>query len=175
MEPVDPAIFREAMSRFASGVAVVTARQGQERFGLTASSFVSVSMDPPLVLVCVARTLQAHTIIAAERAFAVNILGAHQLDVALRFAGLKPELSDRFEGLAWTTGVTGAPLLEGSIASLDCRLHGSHPGGDHTIFVGEVVGATLTSHREPLLYHSRGWHRPEALGSAGRADDVPET
>ena len=163
------------MSRFASGVAVVTARQGQERVGLTASSFVSVSMDPPLVLVCVAKTLPAQTIIEVERAFAVNILGAHQLDVALRFAGLKPELPDRFEGLAWTDGVTGSPLLEGSIASLDCRLHASHPGGDHTIFVGEVVGTRIGSDREPLLYHSRGWHRPEALRSAGRADDVSGT
>jgi flavin reductase (DIM6/NTAB) family NADH-FMN oxidoreductase RutF len=132
-------------------------------------------MDPPLALVCVAKTLPAHTIISAERAFAVNILGAHQLEVALRFAGLKPELPDRFEGLAWTAGVTGAPLLDGSIASLDCRLHASHPGGDHTIFVGEVVGATMGNDREPLLYHSRGWHRPEALPSAGRADDVTRT
>lgn len=162
------------MSRFASGVAVVTARRGHERFGLTASSFASVSLDPPLVLVCVARTLPAHAAIAAERAFAVNILGAHQLDVALRFAGLKPELTDRFEGLAWTEGVTGAPLLDGSIASLDCRVHASHPGGDHTIFVGEVAGAAIGSDGEPLLYHSRGWHRPEALRSAGRADDVTE-
>jgi flavin reductase (DIM6/NTAB) family NADH-FMN oxidoreductase RutF len=160
------------MSRFASGVTVVTARQGEERVGLTASSFVSVSLDPPLVLVCVSRTLQAHAIIEAERAFAINILGAHQLDVALRFAGLKPELTDRFEGLAWTAGVTGAPLLKDSIASLDCRLHASHPGGDHTIFVGEVVGAAVSKTGEPLVYHSRGWHRPEALASAGRADDT---
>jgi len=172
VEPFDPALFREAMSRFASGVTVVTARRGEERVGLTASSFASVSLDPPLVLVCVSRTIQAHGIIEAERAFAVNVLGSHQLDVALRFGGLKPEQTDRFEGLAWTAAVTGAPILTDSIASLDCRLHASHPGGDHTIFVGEVVGAAIATTGEPLVYHSRAWHRPEALSSAGRAEDT---
>ena len=172
MEPVDPTLFREAMSRFASGVTVVTARRGEERVGLTASAFASVSLDPPLVLVCVSRALQAHAVIEAERAFAVNILASHQLEVAQRFGGLKPELTDRFEGLAWTVAVTGAPILTDSIASLDCRLHASHPGGDHTIFVGEVVCAAVSNTGEPLVYHRRAWHRPEALASAGRADDT---
>jgi len=103
VDPVDLRLFREAMSRFASGVTVVTARRGEERVGLTASSFVSVSMEPPLILVCVAKALQAHEVIESAGAFAVNILGARQLDVALRFAGLKPGLLDRFEGLPWTS------------------------------------------------------------------------
>jgi flavin reductase (DIM6/NTAB) family NADH-FMN oxidoreductase RutF len=151
------------MSRFASGVTVVTTRRGDERFGLTASSFVSVSVDPPLVLVCVARTASAHSVIEESRVFAVNILGVHQLDAGLRFAGLKPEITDRFEGLTWASGATGSPLLVDAIASLDCRLHASHPGGDHTIFVGEVVHAVLPRNEAPLLYHQRLWHRPEAL------------
>lgn len=159
------------MSRFASGVAVVTARRGHERFGLTASSFVSVSLHPPLVLVCVAKALQANTVIEESGAFAVNILGVHQLEVGLRFAGLRPELIDRFEGLDWTSGVTGAPLLKDSIASLDCRLHASHPGGDHTIFVGAVLHAVISKDETPLLYHRRLWHRPEALPSPGPSDD----
>jgi flavin reductase (DIM6/NTAB) family NADH-FMN oxidoreductase RutF len=175
VDPVDPRLFREAMSRFASGVTVVTARRGEERVGLTASSFASVSLDPPLVLVCVARSLQAHTIIEESRAFGVNILGVHQLEAALRFAGLKPETTDRFGGLDWTSGVTGSPLLGDSIASLDCRLHATHPGGDHTIFVGEVAHALISRTEAPLLYHQRLWHRPEALPSPDAPEDVPRT
>ncbi len=172
MEPVDPTLFREALSRFASGVTVVTARRGHERFGLTASSFVSVSLDPPLVLACVAKGLHAHAVIEESGAFAVNILGVHQLDVALRFAGLKPEFADRFDGLEWSTAVTGSPLLEGSLAALDCRLHASHPAGDHTIYVGEVLHAVIWRDDAPLLYHRRHWHRPEALPAPGPGDDA---
>jgi flavin reductase (DIM6/NTAB) family NADH-FMN oxidoreductase RutF len=169
---VDPNLFREAMSRFASGVTVVTARSGEERFGLTASSFVSVSMDPPLVLVCVANILHTHVVIEETGAFAVNILGIHQLEAGLRFAGLKPEFSNRFEGFEWTSAVTGSPLLKDSIASLDCRLQAAHPGGDHTIFVGEVLHAVISKDEVPLLYHRRLWHRPEVLPSPGPTDDV---
>jgi flavin reductase (DIM6/NTAB) family NADH-FMN oxidoreductase RutF len=172
VEPVDPALFREAMSRFASGVTVVTARQGHARFGLTASSFVSVSLDPPLVLVCVSRDLLAHPVIEESGAFAVNILGVHQLEAALRFAGLRPAVPDRFEGLDWTSGVTGSPLLKGSVASLDCRLHASHPGGDHTIYVGEVLTAVISSDEPPLLYHRRLWHRPATLPQAAPPEDA---
>lgn len=158
------------MSRFASGVTVVTARNGADRVGLTASSFASVSMEPPLVLVCVTRTLHAHAVIEAAGAFAVNVLGVNQLDAALRFAGLKPELPDRFEGLGWTDGATGSPLLQGCLASFECRLHAAHEGGDHTIFVGQVVQATAMD-GEPLVYHNRLWHRPEALTSQAPPDE----
>lgn len=175
MDPVDPRFFREAMSRFASGVTVVTTRRGDDRFGLTASSFTSVSVDPPLVLVCVAMSLRAHAVIEESGAFAVNILGVHQLDAALRFAGLKPEFVDRFFGLAWSSGVTGSPLLEGSIASLDCRLHASHPGGDHTIYVGEVLHAAISKDEAPLLYHRRVWHRPEALSQGAPPTEARES
>ena len=163
METVDPAFFREAMSRLASGVTVVTARRGDERFGLTASSFVSVSVEPPLVLVCVSRTLQAHDAIVDSGAFAVNILGVHQLEVGRRFAGLTPETGDRFSGLACAARMTGAPLLTDSLASLDCRLHAAHPGGDHTIFVGAVVDVLLSRDEPPLLYHNRLWRRSETI------------
>ena len=162
---LEPNPFREAMSRFASGVTVVTANRGEERFGITASSFTGVSMEPPLVLVCIARTLHTHSAIEQSRAFAVNILGVHQLGVAQRFAGLTPETGDRFAGLAWSAGLTGAPLLDGSIAALDCRLHASHDGGDHTIFVGSVVEVRMADDEAPLLYHNRLWRRSETLES----------
>lgn len=165
MTAPDPDAFREAMSRFASGVTVVTARRGDERLGITASSFTGVSMKPPLVLVCIARALHTHAAIAESRAFAVNILGVHQLEVARRFAGLTPETGDRFAGLAWSDGLSGAPLLDGSIATLECRLHASHDGGDHTIFVGAVVDARVSGEKAPLLYHDRLWRRSETLES----------
>lgn len=163
MERVDPDLFREAMSRFATGVTVVTATSRGERFGITASSFVSVSADPPLVLACLARVLHTHAAIEESRAFAVNILGVHQVMVGRRFAGLTPEAADRFVGLPCSTSVTGSPLLDESLASFDCRLYGSHDGGDHTIFVGEVVDARIHSDEAPLLYHNRLWRRSEVL------------
>lgn len=163
MTALDPNIFREAMSRFASGVTVVTAKRAAERFGITASSFVSVSAEPPLVLVCMARGLLTHAAIEHTGSFAVNILGIHQLEVGRRFAGLTPETGDRFTGLSWSTGVTGAPLLDDSLASLDCRLHATHDGGDHTIFVGEVLEARVSGGEAPLLYHNRLWRRSEIL------------
>jgi flavin reductase (DIM6/NTAB) family NADH-FMN oxidoreductase RutF len=163
--PLDPILFRQAMSRLASGVTVVTTARGTERFGLTASSFVSVSLDPPLVLVCVARALQAHRVIEESGVFAVNLLSIRQLETGLRFAGLKRDPADRFEGVESVHGVTGAPLLVDSIASLDCRLHAAHEGGDHGIFVGEVVQVVLGRDEPPLLYHERLWAKLEALPS----------
>lgn len=163
MSALEPNPFREAMSRFASGVTVVTANRGDERFGITASSFTGVSMEPPLVLVCIARNLLTHTAIEQSRAFAVNILGVHQLEVGQRFAGLTPETGDRFAGLAWSAGLTGAPLLDESLAALDCRLHASHDGGDHTIFVGSVAEVRMAGAEAPLLYHNRLWRRSETL------------
>lgn len=163
MNTLEPNVFLDAMSRFASGVTVVTAKRAGERFGITASSFTSVSMEPSLVLVCIARTLHTHAAIESSGAFAVNILGVHQLEVGQRFAGRTPETGDRFAGLAWSAGLTGAPLLDGSLASLDCRLRDRHDGGDHTIFVGEVVEARVTGDEAPLLYHNRLWRRSETL------------
>jgi flavin reductase (DIM6/NTAB) family NADH-FMN oxidoreductase RutF len=151
------------MARFASGVTVVTAVRDGKRFGITASSFVSVSVDPPLVLVCISRGLLTHAAIEHARAFAVNILGIRQVETGRRFAGLTPETEDRFAGLAWSEGVTGAPLLDDSLASLECRLHACHEGGDHTIFVGEVLDARISADEPPLLYQNRLWRRAEAL------------
>ncbi len=161
------------MSRFASGVTVVTAARGDQRFGMTVSSFVSVSIEPPLVLVCIAKNLQTHAAIEETRAFAVNILGIHQLDLALRFAGMKPELSHRFVGLSCSTGLTGAPLIDDSIASLDCRLQAIHDGGDHAIFVGEVVAAHISRDEPALLYHNRLWQRAVTIEPPTAPRELP--
>jgi flavin reductase (DIM6/NTAB) family NADH-FMN oxidoreductase RutF len=164
--PVDNQAFKQAMAQFAAGVTVVTTAGRGRPFGLTASSFTSVSLDPPLVLVCVQTQLQAHHAIRQNRVFAVNLLGAHQLDYGMRFAGMHKDVRDRFAGTAWQTGVTGSPLLPDCLAWFDCKLWNVYPGGDHSIFVGEVLELGMTSNDEhPLLYHNRLWRRTEPIES----------
>ncbi len=154
---VDADAFRAVMSRWPSGVTVVTTRDEDGPYGMTASSFSSVSLDPPLVSVCIARHLHSHDRIAASGRFAVNILDKDQVDLGLRFAGMLPDVEDRFAGIEVSTAVTGAPLLAGTLGHLDCRVWRVHDGGDHSIFVGEVLAAGTDPTASPLLYHSRSW------------------
>jgi len=158
---VDSQAFKQAMSQFASGVTVVTTVYEGQRYGLTASSFTSLSLDPPLVLVCLGKKLRAHDLIETSGVFAVNVLGAHQLDLGMRFAGLTPA-KDRFEGLATTAAATGSPLLPDVLCWVDCRLRHLYEGGDHSIFVGEVIALSATTADTPLLYHNRLWRRSES-------------
>jgi flavin reductase (DIM6/NTAB) family NADH-FMN oxidoreductase RutF len=155
--------FKEAMSRWASGVTVVTTQVDGQRVGITASSLASVSADPPQILICVARKLFTHTAIERSGLFAVNILGTDQLAWGMRFAGMVPELNDRFAGIDLFQAVTGSPILPGVAAWLDCRLRHAYDGGDHTIFVGEVVAAGTTAECEPLLYFNRSWRQLESV------------
>jgi flavin reductase (DIM6/NTAB) family NADH-FMN oxidoreductase RutF len=161
--PVDPQVFKQAMSQFASGVTVVTTLHEGKRYGLTASSFSSLSLDPPLVLVCLARKTTAHGVIEKSGVFAVNVLAAQQLEFGMRFAGLLPGVQDRFQGVLTTSAVTGSPLLPGVMSWVDCKLWSRYDGGDHSIFVGEVVDLAATAADTPLLYHNRLWRRSEAL------------
>ena len=160
---LDPALFRQALSQFASGVTVVTSANGGERFGFTASSFTSVSLNPPLVLICAAARLDALGAIQRSRAFGVNVLGIHQRAMGLRFAGLVPGVVDRFEGVETTSSATGSPLIPASLAWLDCRVWRLDEAGDHVVVIGEVVDARVNEHHVPLLYHDRRWQRPAAL------------
>jgi flavin reductase (DIM6/NTAB) family NADH-FMN oxidoreductase RutF len=156
---IDGLQFRQAMAQFASGVTVVTATRDGKPYGLTASSFASLSLDPPLVLVCLSRTLSTYEIIEGAGVFAVNILSAHQLEVARRFAGLHPSPIDRFDQVEWTPSKNGSPLLPGCLAWVDCRIRNIYDGGDHSIFVGAVEDAGVTGAGDPLLYHNRLWGR----------------
>ena len=154
---VDAATFRAALGQWPSGVTVVTTAVDGEWHGMTASSFSSVSLDPPLVSICVARTVASHDRIAASRVFAVNILAKDQVDLGKRFAGMVPGVADRFDGLNAVTVKTGAPVLPDVLAWLDCEVRHAYDGGDHTIFVGEVLAAESPRTAPPLLYHSRVW------------------
>lgn len=157
-------MFKEAMSRFATGVTIVTTKDGDVVHGFTANAFCSVSLEPPLVLVCVARTIRSHDMIGRSGVFAVNILNADQRHLAERFAGLVPDTEDRFEGLTYTVAQTGSPILPDTLAWVDCRVWAAYDGGDHTIYVGEVMDMGVNGDRPPLLYFRRQWAQ---LGTRG--------
>jgi flavin reductase (DIM6/NTAB) family NADH-FMN oxidoreductase RutF len=146
---------RDVFARWATGVTIVTARAGDRIHGMTVSAFTEVSLEPPLVLVCIDKTTNTQHVIAEGGCFAVNILARDQEALATRFACTETE-ERRFVDLDCETGETGAPLLAGSVASLDCRLEAAHEAGDHIIYVGEVVGLHL-SDGDPLLFYNRGY------------------
>lgn len=161
--PVSPQAFKQSLAQFASGVTVVTTVFNGQRLGLTVSSFASVSLDPPLVSICLLNSLYTTTAIEQSGVFAVNVLSMHQLEHGMRFAGMVPGLEDRFAGLTTTTAETGSPLLPEVMCWLDCRVWRAYAGGDHTIFVGEVVATQANEIDTPLLYHNRLWRRSESL------------
>jgi len=144
---------KNVYAHWATGVTIVTTRAGDRIHGMTVSAFSEVSLDPPLVLVCVDRTSNTLPVLAEGGVFAVNILARDQQAIAQRFA-CDDEEDRRFLDLDYETGETGAPLLAGSAASLDCRLAAAHEAGDHIIYVGEVVGLQVAD-AEPLLFYNR--------------------
>ncbi|MFN8168840.1 MAG: flavin reductase [Candidatus Nanopelagicales bacterium] len=164
---VDADAFRAVLGQWPSGVTVVTTVRPELQhdgdlaagwYGMTASSFSSVSLDPPLVSVCLARTIPSHDLISTTGVFAVNILGKDQADVGKRFAGmLGGEVHERFAGLDFRTAESGSPVLADALGWVDCKVVYAYPGGDHTIFVGEVLAADTPRLTGPLLFHSRAW------------------
>jgi flavin reductase (DIM6/NTAB) family NADH-FMN oxidoreductase RutF len=151
--PIDDARFKLAMSQFASGVTVVTTEHEGVRYGMTVASFASLSLHPPLVLICIEKSVKSHDAIAAAEKFGVSILAKSQAEISGRFASRR---DDKFDGVAVRAGELGVPLIDGAICTLECRLHASLPGGDHTIFVGEVVDAQTTE-SAPLVYFRSGY------------------
>lgn len=154
---MDSAEFRRILGHWASGVGIVTTLTPDGRAcGLTASSFASLSLDPFLVLVCVEKNADTHDCIRSSGAFAVNILGHEDERIARRFAAW--EVDRKFDGLAYRSETTGCPVLEAALGWVDCRLHAEYEGGDHTIFVGEVVAGNAVE-GSPLLYYRGGYGR----------------
>lgn len=152
---VTPAQFKEAMAEFASGVTVVTTGTAADPHGMTVSAFASVSLEPPLVLVSVARTATAHDVFASARAFAVHVLGDDQAALAWRFAG-PSTMVDRFAGVPWAAPVGGPPRIDGCLAVIVCALEAAHVAGDHTLYLGRVLDAGTRAGGKPLLFHRRG-------------------
>ena len=147
--PVTSDEFRAALSRFASGVTVVTSRsETGEQYGITVSAFCSVSLEPPLILVSIEKGVASHQALHESDAFVVNILGQGQDNISQHFALPSPV---EFEDMRTRTGIDGIPVLEDALVSLECRLRHAYEGGDHTIFVGEVENATIRD-GDPLVY-----------------------
>ena len=156
---LDADTFRSVLGRFASGVTIVTVRDGNGRdHGMTVSAFSSVSLVPPLVLVCIEKTASTHDPLLAASHFGVNVLAAHQEPLSRRFAS--DDEDKRFDGVGYTRGVTGAVLLDDVLAYLECERVGEHSAGDHTIVVGEVQVAIANPDR-PLLYYRGGYAQLE--------------
>jgi flavin reductase (DIM6/NTAB) family NADH-FMN oxidoreductase RutF len=154
--PVDPADFRRALGQFAAGVTVVTTRDAQGRsLGLTVTAFASVSLEPPLVLVCVDHRSEAHVGFRHAGLFGVSILAEGQEEVSRRFA---VGGAAKFTGLELATGTTGVPLIPGALAHLECRVQATHDAGDHRIYVGEVLAVDVKPGR-PLLYRDRDYRK----------------
>lgn len=156
---LDPDSFRSVLGRFASGITVVTTRDDDGRdHGMTVSAFCSVSLVPPLVLICVDHAASMHDVVLQVPHFAVNILSARQEPISRRFSGLDEH--KRFDGVGYTRGTTGAPLLDDALAHIECRRVADYPAGDHTVVLGEVEVAEARQDR-PLLYYRGGYAQLE--------------
>lgn len=156
MSGVDPARFRALLGRFATGVTVLTARGADGApIGMTASSVASVSLDPPLLLVCVDRRHEMHTTLetGGGRRFILNILAADQEALSRRFA---EDAHDRFDGVPYAETAQGLPMLTGVVAHIECEQTNAVPAGDHTVYFGLVTGGSV-SDRPPLLYYRGGY------------------
>jgi flavin reductase (DIM6/NTAB) family NADH-FMN oxidoreductase RutF len=166
--PVSPDQFRSALRRWGSGVSVVTTERLGGIQGITVSSFCSLSLEPPLVLICISRRTGSHRLIEEHRAFAVNILRDDQKAISDRAAGLAGPQGNWLDDLPHRRFATGAPVLSDCLAWLDCAVEAAHDGGDHTIFVGRVEAAGQAD-GGPLLYFDGAYRRlGRAIGGRSR-------
>jgi len=163
-----PRAMREVMGRFATGITVLTAG-GDSPHGMTANAFSSVSLDPPLVLVCVARTALMHDAIMSTGSYAVSVLGGEQEQLARYFADRRrPRGAAQFDAIEWRPGPrTAAPLLNDSLAWLECGLEEVYEGGDHSIFLGRVLSIGRADDGHALLFFGGGYHRVPADQASG--------
>jgi flavin reductase (DIM6/NTAB) family NADH-FMN oxidoreductase RutF len=154
MNDVDPARFRQLLGRFATGVSVITAVDAEENpVGMTANTLTSVSLAPPLISVCVDHAADMHRTLGQTSRFAVNILGSDQEAISRRFA---EQGTRRFEGIGFSRTESGAIVLDGILAHIECERVAEYPAGDHSIYIGRVIGGN-TSEGEPLLYYRGGY------------------
>jgi flavin reductase (DIM6/NTAB) family NADH-FMN oxidoreductase RutF len=149
---------RAMLGRFATGVTVVAARHGPLLAGMTANAIASISIDPPVLMASIARKAETHRAIVGSHAFAVSVLADDQQALAECFA--QPTTArklTRFCDAPWHEAETGSPILEGALAYFDCRLSEHHDGGDHGIFLGEIVAAGYREDADPLLWYASGY------------------
>lgn len=176
-ETIDPRILRRALGNFATGVTIVTAHDGEHMVGVTANSFSSVSLDPPLVLWSIDKRAGSYSVFQRASHFAVNVLAMDQIDLSNRFA--RPH-DNRFSGVAWRSGHGGCLLIEDTSASFQCEKYQTIEGGDHWILIGRVL-AFEDNGRAPLLYHQGSYsmalphpHREQPATIEHPADTLPD-
>lgn len=153
---LDEVEFRGVLGHFATGVTVVTGLSAGRPVGLAANAFSSVSLDPPLVLVCIATTSRTWPLIRRSGVFAVNVLAEGQEEVCRRFG---TPGRDRFDGTPWVRAPSGSPVLPEALAYVDCRIDAEHPAGDHVVVIGRVVGLGLLAGGRPLVFWRGGYGR----------------
>lgn len=152
---VDPSAFRDAMARFPTGVAIVTTHDEDGKpYGFTASSFCSVSLEPPLVLVCLARSARSFPVFASNQSFAISILQSTHVELAQRFAS---KVADRFAPGGFIHTPRGSIVLEEALAVIECSVDSRHDAGDHVIMVGEVDQVLVAEQSRPVVYFDRGF------------------
>ena len=145
---------RKAMRLFPQGVTVATTQTKEGPRGLTVSSFISVSLDPPLVLISLGKGTEIHDLFVEADSFAVNLLASDQRQLSERFAG-ESDLARRFEGFGFHGGTTGSPVLDGALAVVECSVWRIYEGGDHSLILGKVVRASALRNVKPLVYHAQ--------------------
>jgi 3-hydroxy-9,10-secoandrosta-1,3,5(10)-triene-9,17-dione monooxygenase reductase component len=155
-EHTDPATFRRILGHFCTGVVVVTAMDGSVPVGMTCQSFSSLSLEPPLVLFSASHTSTSWPRIQRAGTFAINILADDQKDLCRVFATTG---ADKFAAVEWSVGAAGAPLLDGCLAHIECRLQSVSPAGDHDIVIGEPLAMAEDPLRDPLLFFRSGYGR----------------
>ena len=155
---IDKLLFRQIAGSFASGVTVIATGRDGDYHGMTASSFASLSLEPPLVLVCVDRAAATLPFLQRTGAFSVNILADSQAEISRQFAAKDSPQAHGLEGVGYRLGEGGVPVIEDCLAYFECRVGQQYDGGDHIIFVGEVIGGGLGAAAEHLLYY-RGAYR----------------
>jgi flavin reductase ActVB len=153
--PINSEDFRNAMSRFASGVTVVTTKDAAgDPHGITVSAFSSVSLDPPLVLICIENAAGSVHAFKQSKMFVVNVLSREQIELSERFAA---QIADKFAGVDLDLDIDGIPVLSNCLVNLSCRVRNVYDGGDHTIFVGEVE-SSIVAEGDPLIYFRGDYH-----------------
>ncbi len=155
---IDPRELRNVMGHFATGVTVITTKDKEGKpFGLTANAFSSLSLNPPLVLICIDKTVDCYPCFEQSKVFVVNVLSEDQEHLSRRFATKGIE---KFDGVAYHMGECGVPLLDGAMSYIECKVVNAYEGGDHTIYIGEILKASAAGDRPLLFFKGKYYHLP---------------
>jgi flavin reductase (DIM6/NTAB) family NADH-FMN oxidoreductase RutF len=157
--PADPEDLRTAMRQWATGVTVVSSCFNDLKHGMTVSSFTSVSLEPPLLLVSLEQVTKTQQLVRQAGFFGVTIMGQHQREISDRFAGRIPDSNDRFTDLPTFTMVSGAPFLSDGLAWFDCKVVATYTAGNHTVYIGEVLEVRINNLAPPLIYYDRDYRK----------------